>query len=172
MWFWFGLLLTFYCKTHGLSITEDIAEQIEVENEDSSLIHFESGQQNNDQGKSSKNLDNLLQKPTQIWNVPNELSIHPSSCEQYTYCEREDRPAEGVYRRLPIYPWWYYSCEGNKVKCQPCPSTEDLDHPTLFFSERCQKCISEFKDEKIACPPKTKEDEKTSNWTKLKLMFW
>ena len=29
-------------------------------------------------------MDNLLEKPTQIWNVPEELSSHPSSCE-YTY---------------------------------------------------------------------------------------
>ena len=65
--------------------------------------------------------------------------------EQYSYCKRDDRPSEGVYKRLPIYPWWYYSCEGDKVKCHPCPSTKDLDHPTLFFSERCQQCISEYK---------------------------
>jgi len=66
-----------------------------------------------------------------------------------TLCKGEDRPTEGVLRRLPIYPWWYYSCEGTKVKCQPCQSTGDLDKPTLFFSERCQQCISEYKGKRV-----------------------
>lgn len=67
----------------GLSITEDIAEHVELD--DSSHILFEASE--NDRAaegvaeKLRKRLEKFLEKPTQIWNVPNELSSHPSTCK-------------------------------------------------------------------------------------------
>lgn len=67
----------------GLSITEDIAEHMELD--DSSHILFEATEnERSAEGvaeKLRKRLEKFLEKPTQIWNVPNELSSHPSTCK-------------------------------------------------------------------------------------------
>jgi len=93
-------LIYIYSCFSGLSITVDITEHLE-DSSSSSYIRFEGSNSNSNYNNNNKirtdaattlwkKLEYFLQKPTQLWHIPEKPSSHPASCKRI--CHRVNQP--------------------------------------------------------------------------------